>query len=63
MDRDAPDHLPSDPAAPERHVSAVLLGRLASREDSVGLATHPASDDSSFPTGASLVLDGGQIIA
>ena len=53
----------SDPAARERLVSAVPLGRLAKPEDYVGIATYLASDESSFATGASFVIDGGQTIA
>ncbi|HEX4212163.1 MAG TPA: glucose 1-dehydrogenase [Candidatus Dormibacteraeota bacterium] len=53
----------SDPAARERLVSAVPLGRLAKPEDYVGIATYLAGDESSFATGASFVIDGGQTIA
>jgi NAD(P)-dependent dehydrogenase (short-subunit alcohol dehydrogenase family) len=41
--------------------SIVPLGRLGTPEEVAGVATFLASDDSSFVTGASIPVDGGQI--
>lgn len=48
-----------DPAFRKERESNILLGRLGRPEEIVGAALFLASDDSSFVTGASLLVDGG----
>jgi len=52
----------ADPeAAMQRRLSAIPLGRLGTTEDIAYGALYLASDESSFVTGAELVIDGGFI--
>src|SRR5262250_1231654 len=48
-------------AALQRRLSAIPLGRLGTTEDIAYGALYLASDESSFVTGAELVIDGGFI--
>jgi len=48
-------------AAMQRRLSAIPLGRLGTTEDIAYGALYLASDESSFVTGAELVIDGGFI--
>ena len=49
----------NDPEALERRMNLVPLGRDSAPEDIAYLALYLASDESSFMTGAELVIDGG----
>lgn len=49
----------ADPAFRKERESSILLGRFGRPEEIVGAALFLASDDSSFVTGASLLVDGG----
>jgi NAD(P)-dependent dehydrogenase (short-subunit alcohol dehydrogenase family) len=49
----------SDDAAKQRRVVHIPMGRLGQAEEVVRAALWLASDDSSFMTGAALVVDGG----
>ncbi len=48
-----------DPAFRKERESNILLGRLGRPEEMVGAAVFLASDESSFVTGTSLLVDGG----
>ena len=49
----------NDPEALERRMNLVPLGRDAGPDDIAYLVLYLASDESSFVTGAELVIDGG----
>jgi NAD(P)-dependent dehydrogenase (short-subunit alcohol dehydrogenase family) len=50
-----------DPTFRENHLAAIMLGRTGRPEDVAGAFAFLASDDAGFITGASLVVDGGQL--
>ena len=50
----------SDPYIRAKRISSVPLGRLGKPMDIAFLAVYLASDESSFVTGAELVIDGGR---
>ncbi len=50
-----------DPAAYAELVQAIPQGRVAASSELVGMALYLASGASSFTTGATLVVDGGQV--
>lgn len=53
------EHWKKNPGAEKRKAKWYPLGRLGEPEDVANLAVFLASDESSFMTGATLVLDGG----
>jgi 2-keto-3-deoxy-L-fuconate dehydrogenase len=57
------DRQPDPPAARARNVKRHPLGRLGTPEDVANLALFLASDEASFITGATCVIDGGALLA
>ena len=55
----APDAAPLDEAKRQRRLVHIPMGRLGQAEELAKAALFLASDDSSFMTGASLIVDGG----
>lgn len=52
----------SRPENADRHRATIPLGRPAAAEEIAGAAVYLASDEASFTTGATLVVDGGYTI-
>ena len=52
-----------DPAFKERVVGTIPIGRLGNPEELLGAVVYFASDDSSYCTGQTLVVDGGVLMA
>lgn len=57
------DRLPDPEAARARNVKRHPLGRLGTADEVAKLALFLASDDASFITGATYVIDGGALLA
>lgn len=57
------DRLPDPAAARARNVKRHPLGRLGTADEVAKLALFLASDDASFITGATYVIDGGALLA
>jgi len=53
--------LEADPAYVERSLARIPLGRLSRPEEIVGAAAFLLSDDASYATGSTLVVDGGYL--
>jgi NAD(P)-dependent dehydrogenase (short-subunit alcohol dehydrogenase family) len=49
----------ADPDVRAQRIGAIPLGRLGTPEDHVGAAVYLASDESSFVTGSTIIIDGG----
>ena len=49
----------SDPEVRTQRIGSIPLGRLGTPEDHVGAAVYLASDESSFVTGSTIIIDGG----
>ena len=52
----------ADPEAVARRLSRIPLGRLGQIREVVAGVLYLASDDSSYTTGAELVIDGGALV-
>lgn len=52
----------SDPEFARRRMEQIPMGRLGKLDELVGAVTYLASDDASFTTGASIMIDGGQTL-
>ena len=51
----------SDPEQVKQQAQSIPLGRVGQPQDIANAALFLASDDASFATGASFVIDGGEL--
>ncbi len=55
-------HYLEDPAYADQRIARIPAGRFGRTGELVGAVTYLASDESSFTTGASIMIDGGQTL-